>query len=207
MEGFVGSGDPELNFIFDLSNEILLLAVQGDCKVSEMREIVKSVGHDLYLPFTKSLEKTADILARISEECRTSNKFRPSSYSCPEGKVTGSIEVPNIVAKYGHVYTMTPSHYWDHENRTTFLSLHSNNIGQMYVDWENPKKEHIKWQQVIWMKHEFHFGFRCKGFAKIDGFDPISESAVLVIRLSKEETGRLSGLMSKMLEDYNYFSA
>jgi hypothetical protein len=172
-----------------------------------MREIVRSVGHDIYLPFTKSLAKTVDILARVSKERQISDRFRLSSYSWSESKVTGSIVVPEIIAKYGHIFTMTPSVYWDHENQATFLSLHSNSKGRMYVDWENPKKEHTKWQQAMWMKHEFHFGFRCKGFAKIDEFTPISESAILVIRLSKEETGRLSGLMSKMLGDYKDFNA
>jgi hypothetical protein len=207
MEGFVGSGDPELHFIFDVSSEILFLTVQGNCKTSQMREVVKSVGHDLYLPFTKSLKKTADILTKVSEECQASHIFRPSSYSCPEGNVTGSIEIPEIVAKYGHIYTITPSQYWDYENRTAFISLHSKSQGQMYVDWENPKKQHTKWQQVIWMKNEFHFGFRCKGFALADGFHPVPESAILVIKLSKGEVGRLSGAMNKMLEDYDNCSA
>lgn len=202
MEGFVGSGDPELHFIFDELNEILHLTVQGNCKASRMRECVRSVGHNLYLPFTKSLKGTADILTKICREYEVDNIFRPTSYSDPESNVSGAVEIPKIIAKYGHVYAITPSFYWDYENRTAFHSQHSRSRERIYVEWENPKERHTKWQQVIWMKDEFHFGLRCKEFEQTEEFTPISEGVILVIKLSKDEVGRLSGLMNKMLEDY-----
>jgi hypothetical protein len=207
MEGFVGSGDPELHFMFDELCENLHLTVQGDCKSSPMREWVRSVGHNLYLPFTKSLKGADGILTRICQENAIDDIFRPTSYSDPERNVRGAVEVPKIIAKYGHVYTMTPSFYWDHENETTFQSQHSGSRERLYVDWENPKEKHTKWQQVIWMKDEFHFGLRCKGFERTEEFTPISETVILVIRLSKDEIGRLTGLMNKMLEDYNKYGA
>ena len=205
MEGFVGSGDPELHFMFDELSEILHLTVQGDCKASPMRERVRSVGHNLYLPFTKSLEGTVDVLTEICREHEINNIFRPTFYSDPESNVSGAVEIPKIIAKYGHVYAITPSFYWDYEKRTAFYSQHSKSEARIYVEWENPKEKHTKWQQVMWMKDEFHFGLRCKGFEQTEEFTPISKRTILVIKLSKDEVGRLSGLMNKMLEDYNTY--
>jgi hypothetical protein len=203
IDGFVGYGDPKLNFQFDENNQVLHLFVSGDCRASAMRERVRSIGHDLYLPFTKSLKKTEEILRQICLIFNIDNSFRPRSYSKPERNVTGFVEVPEIVAKYGYVVTMTPSFYWEPNSRRIFRSLHPKNYERLYVEWEKPKDKHVKWKETVWMKNEFHFGFRCMGFEETWNITPPSEDAVLDIRLQKNEIGHLSGLMTRMLADKN----
>lgn len=203
MEGFVGSGDPELRFIFDEINEVLHLIVLGECNATLMREKVRSLGHNLYLPFTKSLQNTEKILKKICRDYRINSRFRPTSYADPESNVTGAVDVPEIIAKYGHVYTTVPSSYWDHKLRKTYYSKHSARRERLYVEWENPRKGHAEWRKTIWMKNEFHYGFRCNGFERLVEFNPPLDDAILDIGLPKTEVGRLSGVMTKMLEDYN----
>ncbi len=203
MEGFVGSGDPELHFIFDEIKEVLHLMVLGECNATHMRETVRSMGHNLYLPFTKSLRGTEKTLRKICRDYDIDGRFRPTSYSDPESNVTGAVDVPEIIAKYGHVYAIAPSSYWDHKIHTTYCSEHPARRERLYVEWENPRRRHAKWREIIWMKDEFHYGFRCDGFKRAEEFDPHIDDAILDIRLPKTEVGRLSGLMTKMLEDYN----
>lgn len=206
MEGFVGSGDPTLHFVFDETKEILYLAVKGDCKARQMREVVRSMGHNLYLPFTKSLQPTTTILRKVCLDYGIDNSFRPTRYSDPERSVTGAVEVPEIIAKYGHVYILTPTHYWDYISEIAYRSIHHHEKEQMYVEWENPREQHIKWKQIMWMKNEFHYGTRCVGFERIERYTPF-EDATLALALHKEEVGRLSGLMNKMLEDFKKYGS
>lgn len=207
MEGFVGSGDPKLHFMFDGINEVLHLIVSGECNATYMREIVKSMGHNLYLPFARSLQNTEKILKKICKDYKIDSEFRPTSYSDPESNVTGAVEVPEIIAKYGHVYAIVPSSYWDHKSHVTYYTEHSLKRERVYVDWENPRKGHAKWREIVWMKDEFHYGFRCKGFQRAEEFDLPLEDAILDMKLPKNEVGRLSGLMTRMLIDYNRVSS
>jgi hypothetical protein len=201
VEGFVGYGDPILHFQFDEEDQTLHLIVTGDCKSSIMKEEVRSIGHDLYLPFTKSLNRTEEILKEISSHYRIDNSFRPTLYSKPEKFVTGFVDVPEIIAKYGWVFTNTPSYYSETDSGKVFASTHSKSYERLYVEWENPKEGHTQWKKTMWMKDEFHFGFRVMGFLEKKGMTPNNNIALEIV-IPKYEIGHLSGLMSKMLSDY-----
>ena len=204
MEGFVGSGDPKLGFVFDDQADVLHLVVCGECEATPMRESVRSMGHDLYMPFTGSLENAERILGAICNDYSIDSRFRsPALYSDPERYVTGAVEVPEIIAEYGYIHAMTPSIYWDHSRCKTYASRHLRDKERQYIEWENPKEVHAAWMKTIWMKNEFHYGYRCRGFVETENMEPILRNAVLDIKLPGSEIGRLSGLTTKMLEDFN----